>query len=200
METLWASDLTSIVDAQESDAAFSEHVLADPVRRWRLDETPLGRHMMVSQFGLPQGRMPWAVRRHPNVVKVFSSIYGADTPLCCGMDTVFFTNEPAPVVGCDGERVSAIWPHIDQNPAIKPSGRWDVYQGVVYLWGAIDDCSTTVVWPGSHKMVKETSINGGRRHFVRLPDELMPRYMAEGMRVQVPAGAMLLWNSRTVHQ
>merc|ERR1712216_279155 len=112
------------------------------------------------------------------------------------------------------------WPHVDHNKHDHsvvdedgtPISDWEVYQGLFYVWPSTNSkSSTTVVWTGSHTDVYEElmsvpSVAGrGRKgnHFTQFPPEfssLVPRWHAAARRVPVPAGALLLWSSRTVHQ
>ena len=84
---------------------------------------------------------------------------------------------------------------------------------MVYVWASSEEASsTTVVWPGSHRevyqelMADPKMIAQGRcgNHFCLLSalddPSLHNRFVEKARRLPVPAGALLLWNSRTVHQ
>jgi len=91
--------------------------------------------------------------------------------------------------------------------------------GILYVWSSESTkSSTTVVWPGSHRpeiydsviMADAHAKHHGRNSFGQLvklnllKSEAGARVHAEALagarRVPVPAGALLLWDSRTTHQ
>lgn len=100
---------------------------------------------------------------------------------------------------------------------------WQIYQSVVSVWpSALEDGQhadtdwTSVIWPdepGKQKafdvMMEELGPGGARAsQFVPLSQlgeservrALRLGYAAEARRVRLPAGSMLVWNSRTLHQ
>lgn len=101
----------------------------------------------------------------------------------------------------------------------------ECFQGILYIWPSIgEECSTTVIWPKSHredgiygqllrdpqaqqlaKLIDDSGVPFG--HCISLRDlqaasgkALEQEGVAGARRVPVPAGALLLWNSRTTHQ
>ncbi len=92
-----------------------------------------------------------------------------------------------------------------------------VAQSVVYVWpSTTEGASTTLVRPQSHTDVfarvmsdEITGIHGAwGAHYVELralrdktlAAELLAGFLAHGRRIPVPAGSVLFWNSRTMHQ
>lgn len=168
---------------------------------------------------LPHGRFAWSVRRNPRVHAVFKSLFPESERLVTSVDAPFFTPTGNPIESC---HFSA---HVDQNRHdVRPGlGDCNVVQGVLYVWPASADgaCATTVVWPGSHREVwpqmMESSferIGQKGHHYCRVshmskagvPARELPEALAisEGWaqgarRCVVPAGGLLLWNSRTLH-
>jgi len=200
VERMWADDLRSIVDVGScKDEEAVKALLEDPVHRWPMNKLPLGTKF-ASDWGLPQGKAAWHCRAHPNVRATFAAVFGDDR-LCTGMDNVFFSNVPS-VPGSNAAQLSRLWPHADQNSAVKPSGRFECYQGVLYIWPATEDTSATVVWPRSHTLVYPQLMQRGsfKRHFCMLSGSEHADFARNARRVTVPPGGLLLWNSRTVHQ
>jgi hypothetical protein len=204
-EKLFADDLRSIVDLppEKLENSVAGFIVADPISRWPLGEAPLGRiePSFASDFGLPQGKFAWFVRQHPNVRRVFVQIFQSDD-LCVGLDNPFFSNCKIEAVA-DVSRLSCQYsPHCDQSSHIQPSGSWPSFQGLLYLWGSDERSSTTVVWPGSHKSVFPDMMASRKfpHHFCELPMKWMADFAKCAGRVSVPAGAMLVWNSRLIHQ
>lgn len=212
MEQLFANDLLSIVvpnpnsgkPAAAGDSELLRSIKSDPLRNWPTDLLPLGTKF-ASDWGLPQATAAFAARTHPNMKKAFAAIHGTHD-LVSGLDNVFFNNKVAPDDEPDGARLNAIWGHADQNMQNKSigGGDHDCYQGVLYIWPAGDKSQTTVVWPESHTKVYPAlmaSQDWSRRgHFCRLQKRDVPAFVAGARRVPVPAGALLLWSSKTIHQ
>jgi hypothetical protein len=169
---------------------------------WPIHKAPLGRQnpLFASDYGLPQGKCPWFVRTHDNVADIFATMFGTKE-LCVGMDNVFFSNDHQQQV-VDGVPVDYLWPHADQSVHVQPSGDWQCFQGVLYIWPSSDGSSTTVLWPKSHKSVfpdlmKQREFRG---HFCMLDKNRFLEFAEQAVRMRVPSGAMVLWNSKTLHQ
>jgi hypothetical protein len=92
---------------------------------------------------------------------------------------------------------------------MEGSGTVDVYQGVVYVWPSLlETSSMTVVLPRSHKEVWpriiEDKLAEYAGHYMELSflrdkalsEELLQHFGRHARRVPVPAGGMMLWNSR----
>lgn len=209
-EALFDADLSSIVDLP--DKAKAHHPLfsatsSDDSRsiaaRWPLQKFPLGAAVpaFASDYGIPHGRCAWFVRQHPNLRRVFSELYGGCEELCCGCDNLFFCNDRERPSIPDEEREDRLWPHVDQSAHIE-GGASPCFQSVVYLWSSNEQRSTTVVWPKSHatvypRLMEEREF---KSHFCRVPKTYWKNYVKEAVRVVVPAGGMIVWSSRTVHQ
>jgi len=174
----------------------------------------LGEMNRCQLRGLPHGRFAWAARLHPQVRRVYEVLHGTGD-LVSSCDNSFFA--PGDAGGADRNRS---WPHVDHNchdhSVVDADGNaisdWQVYQGLLYIWPAVEqDASTTVVWPGSHRAVYDelmasdaVKTRGGKgQHFTQLQMagcSLIPQWHGAARRVPVPAGALFLWDSRTVHQ
>ncbi len=164
----WGRDLLSTVnlDQLKEDA----EKLSDDGRREKLkaimndlkakehDEIPniypgVGQTKMdFTRHSNAHGELLWGVRRNSKVRKVFETMYKLkenDSDLVVGMDAVFFNPRGAP-----GAKSDTLWGHADQNIHEPTVANWHVYQGVVAIWDLnTSACSTTVVWPGSHKHI-----------------------------------------------
>eukprot|EP00438_Fugacium_kawagutii_P028153 Skav232366 [mRNA] locus=scaffold4481:31371:32243:+ [translate_table: standard] len=166
----------------------------------------------ASKHGLPHGSFAWAARLHPKVRQVFADLYGT-TPqdLVVGLGNVFWCSAQE-----EGTSINPEWLHVDQNH--RTGMTWPCAQGVLYIWpSAGSSCSTTVVWPKSHKEVYEKMMDDpeailrGRSsegqvvklkelQLPHLREELLGEALLNCRRVPCPAGSLLLWDSRTVHQ
>ena len=164
--------------------------------------------------GLPGGRFAWQARTLPSVRRVYEVLHGTDD-ICVGLDHSFFSPGAAPAY-----QSNPSWPHVDLNTcdtSISDSdgisiGQWTVYQGLLYCWSSESErASTTVVWPGSHLEPCDqiqASVDNGGHHFSMIGNvtdpaaraALLEGWTAGARRVPVPAGALLVWSSRTSHQ
>eukprot|EP00331_Platyophrya_macrostoma_P013717 CAMPEP_0176417446 /NCGR_PEP_ID=MMETSP0127-20121128/6896_1 /TAXON_ID=938130 /ORGANISM="Platyophrya macrostoma, Strain WH" /LENGTH=207 /DNA_ID=CAMNT_0017797613 /DNA_START=165 /DNA_END=788 /DNA_ORIENTATION=+ len=111
-------------------------------------------------------------------------------------DTVKLTNPSEDV----------LWPHVDVNPFIE-GGQNVCYQGIVYVWASDENSSTTVVLPESHgrffnRFTSDLAerLKRSKHHYVSLPMSYRREFLRSAVRVQIPAGGMIVWNSRCVHQ
>lgn len=161
---------------------------------------------------LPHGRFAWAARQHPNMQKAFSAAYGGEEALVKSLDVPFFT--PG---GQGASSTSFFSAHVDQNAHDVRPGLADceVFQGVLYVWPTHSRSSTTVVLPKSHTqafpimMQDPTFLDSGRKgiHYSEVSEmrneeaseAIAAAWAFHARRVPVPAGGLLLWNSRTVH-
>merc|ERR1712019_193468 len=132
--------------------------------------------------------------------------------LATGTDVVFWS-------AMDSERAADNdqWLHVDQN---HRSGLTHLCaQGVLYIWPSVgENASTTALWPGSHlepyqRLMRDRhAIQKGRKELgsqsVRINSlqdyaeraSLAEQAIAGTKRVPCPAGSLLLWDSRTIHQ
>mmetsp|Transcript_32338 Transcript_32338/g.53507 ORF Transcript_32338/g.53507 Transcript_32338/m.53507 type:complete len:396 (+) Transcript_32338:119-1306(+) len=159
------------------------------------------------------GEFMWRARLHPRVRASFASAFNVEeSSLTASADVLFWADKCTPTAEFNKE-----WLHVDQNHLTGLTHL--CYQGALYVWPADASSSTTVVWPGSHlefynqllhdpytqeraTLTDSLSIRYG--HFVAvnsMSDQSLKRAAIGGARrVPVPAGALLLWDSRTVHQ
>jgi len=217
---MFAADLQELIDskalkeANAAVAAAAARAARDPRAFPAASMKGLGNINRCQLRGLPHGRFAWASRLNPRVRRVYEVLHGT-TELVSSCDNSFFA--PGSSLGVDSNRS---WPHVDHNKHDHsvvdaegaPISDWEVYQGILYVWSSTDsNSSTTVVWTGSHTDVYEELMSApsaagrGRKgnHFTQFSSDsssLIPQWHAAARRVPVPAGALMLWSSRTVHQ
>jgi hypothetical protein len=219
MGKLWKQDLLGTVDDEATMTDFTRetllHVRNDDVPAWpAIWKGPLGTKGCASQRNLPHGRFPWAARLHPDVKRVFESLFEVSADeLAVGLDVVFWAAEDT-----DGpSTTNKQWLHVDQNLC---SGLTHLCaQGVLYIWPSTDEnASTTALWPGSHlatysrlmedqhakvkgrKILGSQSVQINNLHNYAERDNLAAQAILNTRRVPCPAGSLLLWDSRTIHQ
>eukprot|EP01064_Diplonema_japonicum_P032534 TRINITY_DN6145_c0_g1_i1.p1 TRINITY_DN6145_c0_g1~~TRINITY_DN6145_c0_g1_i1.p1 ORF type:complete len:453 (+),score=104.73 TRINITY_DN6145_c0_g1_i1:65-1423(+) len=211
-EEMWKADLMTLAGhASEGrhpmcvKSAY-KHLVEQGPTRWPAS-TPLGTKF-ANVGGLTSGTYAWASRMHPNVKQVFQHIH-QDDDLVVGIDNVFFTPEGKPPL-----KDNDYWLHADHNTtAPHPGGATQCYQGVLYTWpSTCPTASTTVVCPKSHTDAYSTLVSDpkyvGKGHFLAhltasSPDVkklMLAMGHSTARRVPVPAGGLLLWDSKLSHQ
>lgn len=230
LEKAFSADIMELVDSTQVELTSDPVVSAacHQLREGGVHACPLQTGLALGKGNgflldrcLPHGSMAWAVRRHENVHAVFRVLYPGSTDLVTSLDATFFTPASHPPAS-----FAEFAAHCDQNKhdTRLNLGDCDIYQGVLYVWPSLEDgsCSTTVVWPGSHRNIWPMMMAHGGfekqgekgRHYCEIrhmcaagmPSRELPaaREIAKGWardarRVVVPAGGLLLWNSRTLH-
>lgn len=214
-ENLWNADLLGVLGAVKVDAnkTIVRRLREEGAKAWPQSWCrAIGTKGTASQRGLPHGAFAWNCRMHAVVRKTFADIFETCVDdLAVGLDCVFWSSTDTLPTESNRE-----WLHCDQNH--RTGLTWPCVQGVLYVWPSeTENASTTVVWPGSHhevydRMMRDpTAIKRGRNiggqsvQISRLSDcflreELTNEAMAACRRVPCPAGSLLLWDSRTIHQ
>lgn len=162
----------------------------------------------LSYHGFPHGSFAWKLRTNQKCKEVYQYLHNEED-LVVGMDMPFFNPDDTP------QHKSDLWPHADQNIELK-KGCENSYQGILYVWDSTQkNTSNTVLLPKSwnneyYKLMsaKPESFGTELAHglYVRdVPDaairnELMDQWKKNARRIQVPAGSLLIFNSRTIHQ
>ncbi|EQC26884.1 hypothetical protein SDRG_15307 [Saprolegnia diclina VS20] len=184
-EGLWASDLRAILDMTHS--AETRALAEDPVHTWPAD-VQLGRPV---EHGLAQGQLAWHIRRSRKIRHCYEILHGTKE-LVVGTDSIMFNRSPP-------KKLRQPWGHVDYHRDLIAH---ECFQSIVYLWDTNDESSTTVVWPGSHRTQYEAVMDGNPvpRLFSLIPEAMVDEYRASAFRVRVPKGAMIVWNSKLVHQ
>lgn len=213
-ERLWSKDLLDLVAEAPRDrggaaaTALLQRLRTEGCSAWPSAWDFIGKKGMGSQRGVPHGSFAWRTRLHEGVRKVFADLFDVpSSELAVGLDNVFWSPMGSEVLDSNEE-----WLHVDQNHCTGL--RWQCYQSALYIWPSVsEEASTTVVWPRSHLQVYDQIMNDqaarrGRGQSVRLSNlankmlraRLSEQAVAGSRRVPCPAGSLLLWDSKTVHQ
>lgn len=229
MECYFADDLSALIDWKAVQKGTDVDTEARRVsnnkdaNKWhnRVRDLPMGTQKLLGEMdrcqfrGLPHGRFAWEARRHERVRRVYEVLHNTDD-LVSSCDNSFFAPSTHTAKKPD---FNTNWPHVDHNihdgsifdANDVPISQWDVYQGVLYVWGSnVPRASTTVVWCGSHKGVYDQMMAAQQcnDHFCSMVKNVTPDvsinlnslWRKKARRVPVAAGSLFLWNSRTVHQ
>jgi hypothetical protein len=132
----------------------------------------------------------WYIRTRPKVQEVFKKIWN------CKELVVSF--DGSCYISKDTTKKDVIWTHTDQAPNSKGL---HCYQGYVALTSNKE--RTLVVYEGSNnyheKYFEEKKIKSSKNWHL-IDHETLRTMTAEKKALEVPAGALVLWDSRTFHQ
>lgn len=213
LENLFRADLAEIAGAQPPGAAEgnAQASVLCPEPCSPSEFPPKCAAMLTTAAGfstslcLSHGRFAWAVRRNPEVQRVFQILYPDECPLVASQDVTFFTPQ-----GMRARNRNHLTLHSDQNMwDSRGLGDMTSFQGIFYLWpcGPGGNSTSTVVIPRTHKKVWAQQMEAsavakrlGRRgmHYHEFAG-LDAGLLRGARRVTAPAGSLLLWNSRTLH-
>jgi len=153
-------------------------------------------HRLVDPHGIykfhevGQQEHAWFIRTRPRLQNIYKYIYDTQEIIssfdgCCYIDK-------------DDNRVDKIWTHTDQAP--KDKG-FKCYQGFVSLTDNKE--RTLVVYEETHKYheqyFKDKDINHSK-NWNLIDHETLSELEDKKRVLDVPAGALVMWDSRTFHQ
>lgn len=171
-------------------------------------------HRIVKHYGAGQAQFMWDLRTHPNIIRIFQMI-NSTHDLRCGFDGFCVMPPPEHL----GPRHKAYddnskgWLHRDQSLVDMPrdgviATERSTIQGLVNLIDASSEDGTFLCMPGTHTLTErirercDLTPTEMKPQWIKIPDEELTRLEAEGyrkFRVPLPAGSMVLWDSRTIH-
>ena len=137
-------------------------------------------------------RHAWLVRINPNVQKIFAHLWGTTT------DNLNVSFDGSCYIKKELTKKDNIWTHTDQAPASKGL---QCYQGFVAL--TTNKERTLVVYEKSHTMHEkyfEMKGNTSKTNWNKIDLETLKKMEPLKRILHVPAGSLVLWDSRTFHQ
>ena len=158
-------------------------------------------HAQLFQYppSLGQSQSVWNIRQDPRVVQVFADVHGVPTTeLLTSFDGVSMLPPPE-VIGIGWQRGE--WLHADTSYH-KPR---PCVQGFVNLIDVHEGDATLTALLGSHKLFGDVPLNMvPDKNFTMLKTVpgLREWYEDRGckqVRVQAPAGSVVLWDTKTIH-
>jgi ectoine hydroxylase-related dioxygenase (phytanoyl-CoA dioxygenase family) len=196
---------TEIAELAENGYCVIENVLtAEEVetsikyfREWFSSHPQIaGLHSKISPHGIfkyhevGQQRHAWYIRTRPNVQNVFKNIWKTDEVVvsfdgCC-------------YIPADCKKKDGVWTHTDQAPTKKGL---KCIQGFVALTDNTE--RTLVVYEGSHKLheeyAKEYNLTS-TKDWLLIEQNYLDKISDKKRVLNVKAGSLVLWDSRTFHQ
>lgn len=149
-----------------------------------------GHPGLMGEYGLSQGNAAWYVRTNKDIIALYKQLLQCQS-VVCSSDAVGFSQNDAYL---HAEHVR--WLHVDQNPNAKVGSNLLSIQGIFYVEDSTPERSGTVVVPRSHKQwLSHNYISPSHFHVVD-----QDRFSKDAVKLDIPAGCLLLFNSKLVHQ
>lgn len=190
LKNLFARDMGHITD---------EFVPFPDLWNSNICEVPNSGHPgLLGEYGLAQGEAAWHVRTNPEIIGIFKALLDAKD-VVCSMDAIGFSQDGA-FLGAS----NSSWLHVDQNPNVLPGGDLTSIQGIFYAENSTEGGSDTgserragtVVVPGSHLDWNKHNYTS-KGHFQVVDQK---KYVYQAVKLNIPAGCLLLFSSKLVHQ
>eukprot|EP01118_Nematostelium_gracile_P005867 TRINITY_DN186_c0_g1_i2.p1 TRINITY_DN186_c0_g1~~TRINITY_DN186_c0_g1_i2.p1 ORF type:complete len:384 (-),score=76.41 TRINITY_DN186_c0_g1_i2:27-1028(-) len=156
---------------------------------------------IISEHGIGQSKLSWYLRKHPNVRKIFSNIWGTES-LLTSFDGGCVFRPPIRYTGKDKTEdwsTNGGWYHVDQDYFVN--SELECYQGFVTLLDADASSGGLVIVPKSQSKFSEYFSKKEKHHseFIRIPEDDLSPHFGEPVLLGAPAGSMVIWDSRMVH-
>jgi ectoine hydroxylase-related dioxygenase (phytanoyl-CoA dioxygenase family) len=147
-------------------------------------------HGIIKYHEVGHQRHSWYIRTRPAVQNVFKEIWKTDE--------VVVSYDSTGYISADCKKKDNIWTHTDQAPIKKGL---KCIQGFVALTDNIE--RTLVVYEGSHKLheeyAKEYNLTS-TKDWLLIEHEYLEKISDRKRVLNVKAGSLVLWDSRTFHQ
>ena len=163
--------------------------------------------MLIQHFGIGHANVVWQLRQNPKVVTVFQQLFGLTNPedLLVSFDGMAI-HLPHELVNPNAGYFRKTWYHCDQSYRRNED---ECYQSWVTAYDVNEGDATLSTLLYSHHFHQEFaqtfSMNNrdeGNKEFYVLQEAEQQWYINKGCvpyNLVVPAGSMVLWNSKTIH-
>ncbi len=183
--------IENILTAEEVETAvkyFREWFSSHP--QIEATHNKISPHGIIKYHEVGHQRHSWYIRTRPNVQNVFKEIWKTDE--------VVVSYDSTGYISGDCKKKDNIWTHTDQAPSKKGL---KCIQGFVALTDNIE--RTLVVYEGSHKLheeyAKEYNLTS-TKDWLLIEHEYLEKISDRKRVLNVKAGSLVLWDSRTFHQ
>lgn len=172
------------------------------LKQFKDGEWPRSKMSLINQYNTGNFETTWKIRMKAK--RIFAQLWKTDK-LLSSVDAIAIGRPPE-----DGEEEfessGQHWLHTDQSARRKGL---HAYQGGVYLETTDEDDWTFHLMEGSHKYLdefykfnKKQAFKSAINEYYHLRDEDYEWFTAKGcktIRLPVPKGGMVLWDSRLIH-
>lgn len=184
------------------------HIKREDESTWKHFRKLLPLHsMLIKHWQVGQSQFMWDIRQNEKVINVFSTLW--NTPkeeLLVSFDGASIHMPPE--ITKYGFHRGNKWLHVDQSFKPRSQGL-KCYQGMVNLYDSNIGDATLAILEGSNKYHTQFEKHFSyaaekyKGNWCKLTPEELNFYEDKGCEfhcVKAPAGSMMLWDSRTVHQ
>lgn len=162
----------------------------------------------LSTHGMPQGEFAWKLRTNANCREIYEFLHNS-ADLIVSTDLPFYTVTST-------EKTNDLWPHADQVTG-SHLGCENSFQGILYVTETTSKKSAnTIVLPKSHKnqyniLLEQCAPTNFGQTFDQalyidkitdhtIKNTIMSDFIQNSRRVQMNAGSLLIFSSKTIHQ
>jgi len=178
-------------------------------KTWINDNWPPHLHQGMIHHSIAHEEFIWKNREHPNIIKVFSQIFNTDQ-LLSSFDGVCIGRPPV----IDTKDMILSWLHTDQNiiPSYIPidevyDSEFYCIQGILNYEDVNDDDASLFIGKETHLTHTDLFVHNGKKpieHWYVLDkydaDWLINEKHIEFVKLNAPAGSILLFDTRNIHQ
>ena len=155
--------------------------------------TKMNPHGIFKYHQVGHQEFAWYLRTLPQVVQIFADIWDTNTNnLVCGFDGACY-------MGKNITKNTKCWTHTDQAPKNKDL---QCYQGIISLTDNKDN--SLLVYEGSHKLHKSyfklKNQENESKNWQLIDYSYLEKIKDQKKLLKIPAGSLVLWDSRTFHQ
>lgn len=170
-------------------------------RSW--DRMPDQVRGIIKAYGIGQAPFMWELRNHPRVRQAFRvALNDHVNELVPSFDGVCF--HPANL--SENKEQTRMWPHIDLHPSKHADSKQLTIQSSISLIGNMHKTDGGfVVWPRTHTLGLDfyrrkmpEAVRSMQGDYFPLPHAVAAKLGPPKM-IHVPAGTMVMWDSRLVH-
>lgn len=168
---------------------------------WRYAKQQENVRNMYRSHGIAHSSFMWKLRQHPNVLLIFSRLYGCKD-LLVSFDGLSMQTPPETTIGTRGWYANNSWYHVDQSYT-RP--KKECFQSWITARDVNPGDYTIGFFAKSHKSFEEfgKKFNVTKKdNFYKLTtQEEMDFYESrhQQIRIACPAGSLVLWDSRMLH-
>lgn len=183
-------------EVKQARSLFFEWMSQSPdMRRLHKKISP---HGIIKHGAIGGSKFLWFVRTRPRVQNLFRAIWG-QSDLVTSLDGACYI----PGDWNSTKLKDTVWTHFDQNPSVQDLQQFVCAQAYVSLTDNASDGNTTLLYEGSHLDFAEYGRRfpvSHRKNWVKADPAWLSANEHKKRYLTVPAGSMVIWDSRVAHQ